>query len=361
MCLIIHKPAGQLVPLESIKSAMAHNPDGVGIMAEGKAQRWLKLKPSKVKRRLDRLQDIEAAVHFRWATHGKVTVENCHPYQTHDGGFLMHNGVMSKYKPAHPLAKTGGVYMVKRLSEDVSDTREFIRLFVDPMLEKSGGVLDLEAVKSEAIGQQLLFMSPQGCFTRTGSAWQEHEGCHYSNIYAWDNDYQYSYTVGSYDGKGFAADMTESDWKRWIARANSRYCQTHPEDDKPGVQSSIIDLSAARAKKNERRDIVPYSGALAPLFGAGDIDTREGDDYENPREDAEFPPESAEDILDDTLERYQSDINFADTDAIESEDWDLYGRLGDGTLDTSEFLLSITPATKLRLYAQLIRKGKANE
>lgn len=358
MCLIIHKPAGQLVPIESIKSAMSQNPDGVGIMAEGKAQRWLKLKPTKVKKRLDRLQAVEAAVHFRWATHGKITVENCHPFRTHDGGFLMHNGILSKYKPAHPLASTGRVYRVKRLSEEVSDTREFIRLFIDPMLEKSGGVLDLEAIKPEAVGQRLLFMSPQGCFTRVGGDWQEHEGCYYSNTYAWDNDYQHSYTVGSFVGQ-----MSDSDWKRWIKRANSRYDATHPDDNKPGVHSSVIDLSAARAKKRTGREVVPYSGALAPLFGSNDYDLREWDDYEDPRDEAdtEFPPESAEDILDDTLERYQSDINFADTDAIEAEDWDLYGRLGDGTLEPSEFLLSITPATKLRLYAQLVRKGKANE
>lgn len=58
-------------------------------------------------------------MHFRWATHGSVSVKNCHPFPLAMGGALIHNGVLG----------------IEGLNKDASDTKFFVKNIVDKLPE----------------------------------------------------------------------------------------------------------------------------------------------------------------------------------------------------------------------------------
>ena len=85
MCLIVFKPAGIQWDYTAITHAFDNNPDGAGLMfpQDGKVQierafwtvdmlfEWLGVND---------LTNLDAVLHFRIATHGRVDITNCHPF-----------------------------------------------------------------------------------------------------------------------------------------------------------------------------------------------------------------------------------------------------------------------------------------
>ena len=121
MCLIISSQpievAGKpCVSLETIKSAIAANPHGVGVAwADGRVhvKRRVRANAETVHKLITSLHEAGFAwtFHTRFATHGKVNEANTHPVQLSDEVVLSHNGILSGYG-----------------STEVSDTREFCRV-----------------------------------------------------------------------------------------------------------------------------------------------------------------------------------------------------------------------------------------
>lgn len=93
MCVIIYKPAGVKMPSREILfGCYTVNHDGMGFCT-----------PKSIYHTLS-YQDFEKAlrtvvkgepciIHFRWATHGSVSIENCHPFAKGNVKFA-HNGVL---------------------------------------------------------------------------------------------------------------------------------------------------------------------------------------------------------------------------------------------------------------------------
>ena len=155
MCLALYKPAKAKLNQDDMRTAFKANPDGAGFAYYDPS-----LKRVVIQRGYFTFNDLWAdltpimddncplILHYRWATHGDINVENCHPFQLTDGA-LIHNGIISgmgtsKYKSASkyytpPVGKTCADM---ECSDDRSDTREFVEDYLADM-----GVSELRAAK----------------------------------------------------------------------------------------------------------------------------------------------------------------------------------------------------------------------
>lgn len=180
MCLIIIKPAGKEIPPHVIESARTYNPDGFGIMSGGVAKRWKHRTVPQIRALLEKHQDKDAALHFRMATDGKVSVANSHPFKLRNGSYLMHNGILSAYRTDKGAAK--------------SDTRLFIETFANPVIAKHGSI-PKKKLEKEIVGNAMAIMARDGVISTYGNTWPEHYGLRFSNEYAWDAPYDYTKTI----------------------------------------------------------------------------------------------------------------------------------------------------------------------
>lgn len=125
MCLIAYSPKGTYIPDDILNYACAQNNDGIGVMCRESVTKFLGKKMLKrAKRVIKQLVDAEIpyAVHFRWATHGKVNLINTHPYKSPQGEhYIMHNGIIT----------TGDC--TTESSADESDTAVYVRKFLQEM------------------------------------------------------------------------------------------------------------------------------------------------------------------------------------------------------------------------------------
>lgn len=98
MCIIIVKPSGVELPSDNLlRAAAAVNRDGCGFMTDdGVVYHALYRDLDLFLAVLRRCAPKEAAVaiRFRMATHGSVSLKNCHPFTYRGELFMMHNGVL---------------------------------------------------------------------------------------------------------------------------------------------------------------------------------------------------------------------------------------------------------------------------
>jgi hypothetical protein len=126
MCLIAHVPSKSRMPDDYVESAYCRNPDGIGIMSSLGIEKFVGRKALKrAKRYLQTVHEAEVshAIHFRYATHGAITLRNCHPFELPNGnGYLMHNGVLSDYTAkSTALDSDTALFALEHTSPEASD------------------------------------------------------------------------------------------------------------------------------------------------------------------------------------------------------------------------------------------------
>jgi len=191
MCLIFLKPknAKNYMTYERFCNALENNPHSVGIVyknpEDGKVKIERFVKPEKGKEKIyDIIKDKEEfAIHFRFATHGAVNLENCHPFLVTKDLCLMHNGIMSDF---------GNIDTTK------SDTRNFTEAFLRPYIEQEGIdiIKDKEFIEDvgKVIGSynKLLLIDKDfnwSIINEKSGVWKE--GCWMSNSYSTESSRNY--------------------------------------------------------------------------------------------------------------------------------------------------------------------------
>ena len=104
MCVII---VGSFLPEKLLRKAWDANPDGAGFWTNGKVYKGFMNFSDFLACYRKTKKGRDTVAHFRIATHGPVTPENCHPFY-HGETVLFHNGIVDGYG-----------------SKDLSDSREF--------------------------------------------------------------------------------------------------------------------------------------------------------------------------------------------------------------------------------------------
>jgi predicted secreted protein len=185
MCIIIAKNSGVKLPSKKVlKSCFNSNPDGTGIMFShgGKVnieKGFMEFK-SFWKYHQDMKFDEAIVYHFRIATAGGTSPENCHPFPISDSEELLkkltiegekiaiaHNGIIPINTPKH-----------------LSDTQVFIRDILagvkTELVNKNKAVLKL--IEGATAGSRLALLYGNGEIITSGSGWiPDRNGLIFSN------------------------------------------------------------------------------------------------------------------------------------------------------------------------------------
>lgn len=166
MCVLIIKPAGVKLPSQAVLEACAKaNPHGFGFATKGQVYKSLQFNWF-----YNSLKEVDIAeaciIHFRFATHGSVCLDNCHPFYDRETGIsFAHNGVLDI-----------------EIKDDNTDSEIFFREKVLPTIKKFG----IESRKTYNVIEKWRGESKFAFLTSSGEIFKfgtfvEKYGCLFSN------------------------------------------------------------------------------------------------------------------------------------------------------------------------------------
>jgi predicted glutamine amidotransferase len=113
MCIAILQKAGSgLIDKDRLKNCWDNNPHGAGFMYanSGRIFCFKSFKFDKFyeayKNDREMHPDLTFVLHFRWASAGKISLDNTHPFMINDSSAFCHNGHLAKYANDKKISDT---------------------------------------------------------------------------------------------------------------------------------------------------------------------------------------------------------------------------------------------------------------
>lgn len=202
MCQLICKPQGAVLTKATLQRAWNENPHGAGFSFEKEGiiyyhKGFFHFKEFwKAYQAEARSQN--ALVHFRYATHGEHSAENCHPFALGHNLTAAHNGVLSRFLPSG--------------KDNRSDSRLFFEDYLGPVMKNTDNpAVTLDHIRPliEKVigGSKIAILGLHGFTIYNERLGEWHDGAWYSAGYPEEyprlgfarSGYGYSYGYGEND------------------------------------------------------------------------------------------------------------------------------------------------------------------
>ena len=185
-------------------------------------------------------------LHVRWATHGSVTIANCHPFDVPMQGdsemCMIHNGIIDKMNDVvkgTDLTDTEGLInevlpllsdewldnaSISAMVEDFIDYSKLAFLTTNPLLKHSMYILNSEL----GVWKDEVWFSNYSCFAYKsaassyvykGRSSSDVDDCGYSG---WDTNDQFGYYHNGEYKEGTVADYKATDFETWLVDDDDR-------------------------------------------------------------------------------------------------------------------------------------------
>jgi hypothetical protein len=292
MCLIAYAPSKSLISMESLANAYENNKDGWGICYQDPTTSQLIINKQlldfeEFKKAWAEVPDnVHVGVHFRWRTHGDLSVDNVHPYMILDKSngdpvdlALMHNGVIS---------------YIHKSGDPRSDTQMYVDLILRPILKDNWKLIYNTSFaclveRDISSGSKFLILPSEGApviFNEdSGHEEKDQPGVWYSNSYsiktstwrATKNAPATSYSYPAYNkgaSKGYTSNGTfwDSD-DRWGYNPTAKSPDTAidefvwPVDLTPAEQAEKDKIMALVPEKHKILERIERSGRMVLGYG----------------------------------------------------------------------------------------------
>lgn len=265
MCVILEIEPKVVIPADKLERACDINPDGFGLAYVDKESiqviRSVKNNdPKEVADHLQRLNKHKIFLHLRYATQGKISEDNNHPFvvlsqkKKIDIAF-MHNGTITQYSPG-------------AADKDFSDTYYYAKDLIRPLAHRTAAAFTRPAVLTDTFFQKLAShpagMSVIVFFDRWGNVLKinekrgkQFEGWWASNEYSFDDQHSRSsarsygvpYQFGGAETRGRNDRTYNRHRPSW--RPHTRLTVPWEADPAPDISSQMLGWETELAEKDK--------------------------------------------------------------------------------------------------------------